>query len=599
MNGTAPARRSTVVVVVLLVVVGVLGVLAGPSSAETGPDELDDGSNAERLDLERGGDGTAGVWVHDGHIYADNPDGSCGSGVRVWNADTATAAGPVAVIAAPAGSRSRGVRVAAMGSGRILVHGNVPCGVTPNGDAASSEGAPGEVKSGGFEVYDVDDPANPVLLASVRLGELNVVANALFGGFGGIGDAGVRSVGLFTQGGSDYLAVVVESAFGNFRIYDLTAPRTPELVSAWGLEELFDPGVGVETTDVGRVLAAARDLAEGSPGKFINAVNVSDDGTLAYLAAGDAGVVVLDLADLTNPQVMSVALDGSLDGHSRSQVVWPSGDGTIVVDGDNDSSAWEGRIVPSGLTLDGNETLGFPQIPAAALSADAGEFFRSNPTGLTGRASGSSVAVDGAASYRAAELAVGEFSPTFADVGTVSGNLVWVGRACGRSEGDVLDNSLSDGDIAVVRRGGCEFDEKAQTAEAGGAVAMVLVDNQYSTPWSGLRIWDYSNPVSPVLASTFDTACSASQAPVEGCDPEGGYSAADVQVVTAGSQTLAYASWGSDGIVVIDVSDPYNPVEVARHGGDSSALFVGQGADPVVYSSSGNGLTVINPVEAG
>ena len=54
---------------------------------------------------------------------------------------------------------------------------------------------------------------------------------------------------------------------------------------------MFDPGVGDETVDVGRVLAAALDLLSGfgaSQNKFLHDVTITDDGTTAYLANWDA-----------------------------------------------------------------------------------------------------------------------------------------------------------------------------------------------------------------------------------------------------------------------------------------------------------------------
>jgi hypothetical protein len=95
---------------------------------------------------------------------------------------------------------------------------------------------------------------------------------------------------------------------------------------------------------------------------------------------------------------------------------------------------------------------------------------------------------------------------------------------------------------------------------------MVLANNNpVSTPWSGLRIWDYSDPSNPVLASTYNTECSASTAPGGPCSSNGTYSVHNVVVETKGNKVLAYVSWYWDGMIVLDVSDPYNPVEVARY----------------------------------
>ncbi|MDH3638459.1 MAG: hypothetical protein OES09_08330 [Gammaproteobacteria bacterium] len=292
--------------------------------------------------------------------------------------------------------------------------------------------------------------------------------------------------------------------------------------------------------------------------------------------------VLLDISDPSNPILVSVAIDpvnGSLDGEVNSHSVWPSEDGTIVVEGEEDFSAWEASVPPTNLTMDGTATPGDPTIPGTAISTFDGDFFEANQTGLTGSTDGSSVVVDGGPTFAAVEFATAAGSPTFADTGTVAGNFVWVGRACGLTQGDVLANPLSSGDIAVVRRGACEFDEKAQTVAAVGASAVIISNNvTTSTPWSGLRIWDYSDPTNPVLASIFDTECSASTAPSANCDAAGTYSSHNVVVETKGSKTFAYVAWYWDGMLVLDVTDPYNPVEVARFLDDSD-----NGGEPIDF----------------
>ena len=501
---------------------------------------------------------TTDVWAHDGYAYTGTFNGPCGgdpeAGVWVWDVHNKNKPGFVGVIQSPTGSRSNDVRVAAMNSGDVLVHSNESCGGGP----------------GGFEVYNVDDPTNPVYLASVRIDELNPISDALFGG---IADVGVHNLFLFTQGSSDYVAVTAETAFDNFQIYDITDPTAPSLTSAWGAEELFDPGVGDETVDVGRVLNAALDLLSGfgaSQNKFLHDVTINSEGNRAYLANWDAGLVLLDISDPASPSLVSVAIDpvnGSLDGEVNSHSVWPSADGRVVVEGEEDFSAWEGSIPPSNLTLDGTATPGDPTIPATAVSTEAGDAFEASQTGNTGSTDGTSIMVDAGPTYAAAELATAAGSPTFADTGTLSGELVWIGRACTLTQGDVPLNAgdIDPGDIAVVRRGACEFQEKADAAASIGAAAVVIANNQDSTPWSGLRIWNYADPANPVLASVFNTECSASTTPGGNCDPRGTYSSHNVIVETQGNKVTAYISWYSDGVVAIDVTDPFNPVETARY----------------------------------
>jgi hypothetical protein len=536
-------------------------------------------------------DATTDVWVHKNYAYTGTFNSPCGgepdAGVWVWDVRNKHRPRKATVIASPTGSRTNDVRVERMNSGDILVHSNESCNGGP----------------GGFEIYNVRNPRHPQHLASVRIDEINPIADALFGG---VTDVGVHNLWLFKQGHKDYVGVTSEGVFDNFRIYDITDPANPVLTTAWGAEELFDPGVGDETVDQNRVLAAAQDLLSGfgaSQNKFLHDVTISDDGTEAYLANWDAGLVLLDINDPANPQVVSVALDpanGSLDGEVNSHSVWPSDNGRIVVEGEEDFSAWESAIPPSNLTLDGT-TAGDPTIPGTAVATDAGDFFEANQTGLTGSTDGTSVDVDGGDSYPAAEFTTAAGSPTFADTGTVSGQLVWIGRACTATAGDALVNTgaFNAGDIAVVRRGACEFEEKENAAASLGASAVVIANNQASTPWSGLRIWDYSDPGNPVLASTFNTTCSASIEPSEECAANGTYSAHNVQVETRRGRTYAYVSWYWDGMLVLDVTDPYHPREIARYldrsgpndglANDFWGVFVESAQSPWVYGADRNG----------
>jgi hypothetical protein len=563
-------------------------VTTGPTANAT--KNLDVVGRGERID----GDATTDVWAYGGYAYTGTFSTPCGgdpeAGIWVWDVHNKKKPSLVTIIQSPTGSRTNDVRVAGMNSGAVLVHSNESCGGGP----------------GGFEIYNVDDPANPVSLASVRIDELNPISNALFGG---ISDVGVHNLFLFTQGSNDYVAVTAGTAFDNFQIYDISDPSSPTLASAWGAEEIFDPGVGAETADVTRVLNAALDLLSGfgsSQNKFLHDVTITADGTQAYLANWDAGLVLLDISDPSDPQLVSVAIDvanGSLDGEVNSHSVWPSEDGTIVVEGEEDFAAWEASAVPSNLTLDGTITPGNPTIPATAISTIDGDFFEANQTGLFGSTDGTSVVVEDGPTIAAIELGTAAGSPTFGDTGTISGSIVFIGQACTVTAGDALLNAdyVSLGDIAVVRRGACEFEEKANAAASLGAAAVVIANNQsLATPWGGLRLWDYSDPANPVLASTFNTECSASTAPSENCAANGTYSVHNVQLESRDNKAFAYVSWYWDGMLVLDVTDPYNPVEVARYldnsasnvNGDLANDFWGiykEPGSPFIYGSDRNG----------
>ena len=528
-------------------------VSSGSSVSETGP--LRPAGRGVRNDE----GSTTDVWVHNDYAYTGTFSSPCGGepGAGIWVWDVSGGGNLVGVILSEVGDRTNDVKVAEMTSGDdILVMSNESCG---GGD-------------GGFEIYDVNDPSNPVKLASVTIDELSPITQSP-DIFGPIEDVGVHNLFLFTQGTSDYVAAVAGTTFDNFMIFDITDPTNPTMVSAWGVEEIFDPGVGDLTKvhkqpDFNRVLNAAIWLTTGfgaSANRFLHDITITADGSQAYLANWDAGLVLLDISDVTNPTLVSVALDPdgplSEDSEVNSHAVWPSEDGSIVIEGEEDFAPF-----------------------FSVFTIDIGPL---------------------AGSYGAAE---GAFTtPVFSlPGGIMTGVTTYVGLGC---------NPIPAGSgIALIQRGACRFDLKATNAIDAGYSGMVVfnvagVDTFFTMGgasrdipglmvghstglaiagvattadlamdatgetvsataipdgWSGIRIWDYSDPTSPVLASTFNTVCSAD--PIDPiCDPAGTYSAHNVIVETnTDGDVIAYISWYTDGILVLDITDPYNPVETGR-----------------------------------
>ena len=500
---------------------------------------------------------TTDVWVLGDFAYIGTFTNPCGdgtglngSGVRIFDVSAVTALPEVGLIPSVLGTRANDVKVASMNSGDILVHSNERCDFTG---------------VGGFEIWNVNDPTHAIHLASVRVDELNEIANDVLGG---VTNVGVHNLWLFQQDTRDYVAVVVGSGFDNFRIFDITDPTIPSRVAAWGAEELFDPGVGdltfADPNGVDRVNAVFGWLFDGfgdSKNRFLHDITISADGTRAYLSNWDAGLVLLDISNPFSPSVISVALDpvnGSPDGEVNSHAAWPSADGTVVVETEEDFSA-DNATRPIDFTF---QILATNTIPGVSISTLAGDDFEANQLGNSVTVTAAGVTVDAGplspVTYAAHE---GEGNqPKLGDTGPISGEAVWIGRAC---SGDPIINlsNFSPGDIAIVRRGVCFFSEKLAIAAALGATAIVISnDRRGITPWGGVRIWDYSDPANPRLASTFLTDCAAMPTD-ESCDVRGTYTVHNVIV----EDRWAFISWYSDGVLVLDISDPYNPVEVARY----------------------------------
>jgi len=531
---------------------------------------------------------TTDVWAYKEFAYTGTFNSPCGgeegAGIWVWDIENKNKPSFVDVIESETGSRSNDVKVATMNSGDILVHSNETCGAGG---------------LGGFELYNVNDPRNPVHLSTTRIHEPNEVLQTEFEGV----NRGVHNLFLFTQGSRDYVALATHGNawFGSTQIFEITDPANPQFVSAWGPELLCeedycsddpynetDPDVLVDTIN-GWIFCTITPCFGASQIRSVHDITVTEDGNLMYAAAWDSGLILLDISDPANPEVVSQALDpenGSLDGEVNSHSMWPSEDGTIVVEGEEDFAAWVTVQPPGNLTFGEGDPAA--PIPGTAVSTSAGDDFEASQTGNDGTVSADSLEVTAGPLvgniYPAIELAGDQ--PKFADVGPVSGDIVWIGRACSATPDRPADpilnaEAIADGGIAIVRRGECTFREKNFNAAAAGADAVVISNNlRTDTPWSGIRVWDYSDPENPVLASTFNTVCSASPTPIPECDPMGTYSVHNVIVETTGNKVKAYLSWYWDGMIVLDVTDPYNPKETARYFDNSPEFLESNGGQP-------------------
>ncbi|MEO7980074.1 MAG: PA domain-containing protein [Sporichthyaceae bacterium] len=553
-------------------------------------------------------DATTDVWAYNGYAYIGTFNSPCGTGegfgtpalmqgvdgpgIPVFDVSNATKPKYRGNIPSVQGSRINDVKVARLGGHDILVHSNEACAGGP----------------GGFEIYNVDVPTAPRHLAHVQVDDINPTLREAFG----IVDVGVHNNYLFSRGGRSYNAIQAESEFGSFQVFDITDPAAAELVGWFGAEYVFDDTVDWATvSDVPTILAADAYLNSGfgnSRNRFLHDHYVTPDGSKAYLANWDAGLLLVDLGALVGSvaSLVSVALDpvnGSLDGEVNSHSVWPTADGKTVVEGEEDFSAIVSNQPLSNFTFGDSPD---NNIYGVGISPIAGDAFEANQFGNTVTVASDSVTVTGGPLignvYPAVEGSGSQ--PKLGDT-TVTGEAVWIGQGC---SSDPVLNPVTAGDIAVVRRGACTFGEKLRTAQGLGAAAIVISNNvRGDTPWGGLRIWDYSDPTSPVLASTFNTTCSAD--PFDSsCDPRGTYTVHNV--IVEGHR--AYVSWYSEGVLVLDISDPYHPTEVARYHESGPGFEARNGGiqdvwgiykeprRPFVYASDRNGgLYVLQQLGSG
>ena len=94
-----------------------------------------------------------------------------------------------------------------------------------------------------------------------------------------------------------------------------------------------------------------------------------------------------------------------------------------------------------------------------------------------------------------------------------------------------------------------------------GDEALMLTADEYSSPrggrWGGLRIWDVDDPRNPAQLAEFLTPNAASGR------PGGAFQYTIHNPIVRG--TVAYLSWYSDGVRVVDVADPRNPREIGSY----------------------------------
>lgn len=447
--------------------------------------------------------------------------------------DISDPAAPVRLSSTPerAGMAMEDIQAAQIGSRDVLAVGLQAC---------RGGGQPG------LELIDISDPRSPQ-----RIG--------LFAT-----EMGVHEFGLAQTAAGQTLALLAVPGLelntagagqrggeGDLLIVDISDPAQPRLASEWGV--LDEPALGVEF---------ARLAQQGSfPGSFLHSVRANASGTRAYLSYWDAGTVILDIGDPTQPRYLGrTSFAPEEEGNAHSIAVTP--DDTLLVQAEEDfsprddlltSSAFSGSrsvyVVPfAGATRAGlrGELVHVGRgCPAGSRADDAmADAYLADPSGK--------IALLAAGDCRADEQIAR------AQLAGATGAIIY-----GGGEG-ASDAALFQGDKNVELADGTEVTLTIPAAVATPGVGRVLVEAaapvsvQLETAfsgWGGVRLFDISDPASPVQLSQFATPNATDpQAP-----SRGPWSAHNPDL----RATMLYTSWYRDGIRALDLTDPANPREVA------------------------------------
>jgi hypothetical protein len=388
------------------------------------------------------------VWSHDGYAYVGTFQEPVCSTAGVYIVDMAaaianypdTSGTTVAEIKSPPDTRINDVKVHTVGNTDVLITTEEPCGAGIAGGAVSDF----NINKACPISSDRDDDGFGDCNRANDNGRKNEPGRSSPGaasqkGRGGISlwdvsdptqpkplaksfldYRGVHNTYAWTDENGSYLIGVADTFdFLDTFIVDITNPKKPELIVQTGVLDWLDDGFSfaqLETGTFGAILL--HDVW----------VEEIDGEPVAVLSYWDAGFITLDLSDPANPQFI----------------------------GDSD---YPNPDPITGLPYEGNAH-------AAVFGGTNGEYIFGGDEDFD--------ALETALEYLGELYAVGlaGFGP---DSSTISGEIVWTGGE-GCTPADV-PAATADGQIALMQRGTCFFQDKADSAEAQGYAGYIVAND--------------------------------------------------------------------------------------------------------------------------
>lgn len=283
----------------------------------------------------------------------------------------------------------------------------------------------GKNGKGGVSLYDVTNPLKPKKL-SENFGDFTIDGDR-----SSPHDANeTHSAFAWDAGDRAYLVSVDDLEAQDVDIFDITDPKHPVLVDEFDLNDGFDDDPPLDQPELGLTDTFLHDVV----------VKEIDGRFVMLLSYWDGGWVLLDATDPAEPDFI-----GDSD--------YPDVDPELLEQAGIALSP-EGNAHQAEFTSDNQHIIGtdedFGPYRAIVTTDDSG-----------------------AEEFRAA---VGSPAPQIPGGTTVTGETVFVGRACAG------DPAVPDGDgtqIAVVERGLCTFSEKlAAVEEVGGYVAVIIMNRE-------------------------------------------------------------------------------------------------------------------------